>query len=61
MRPATKERLKAIAGHEGRAAWEVVDDGVNLYFERMAPKDRRAVNERLKQPGPPPPSEESET
>jgi hypothetical protein len=43
VRPTTKSRLFAISEHEERPAWRVVEDGVNLYFDRMAPKDRRAV------------------
>lgn len=43
MRPATVARLKAIAEHQDRAEWRVVEDSIVLYFERMTPKDRRAV------------------
>jgi hypothetical protein len=43
MRPATKARLKAIAEHENRSEWRVVEDSIALYFDRMTPKDRRAV------------------
>ncbi len=43
MRPATRARLKAIAEHEDRSEWRVVEDGIALYFERLTPKDRRAV------------------
>ena len=48
MRPATKARLKAIAEHEGRSEWRVVEDSVTSYFECMAPKDRRAVDAIVK-------------
>jgi hypothetical protein len=60
MKPATKDRLKAISDQENRPAWEIVNDGIDLYFERMKPKDRRAVNQRLKQSPHPPPSDESD-
>ena len=43
MRPDTKTRLKAIAEHENRSEWRVVEDGITSYFEHMPPKDRRAV------------------
>jgi hypothetical protein len=48
VRPAMKARLKAIAEHEERPAWKIVDDGINLYFDRMKPKDRRAVESSAK-------------
>ena len=43
MRPATKARLKAIAEHEDRSEWRVVEDGIASYFDQMTAKDRRAV------------------
>jgi hypothetical protein len=43
MRPATRARLKAIAEHESRSEWRVVEDGIASYFNCMAPTDRRAV------------------
>ncbi|MGA3026955.1 MAG: hypothetical protein ABSF98_19535 [Bryobacteraceae bacterium] len=43
MRPATKARLKAIAEHENRSEWRVVEDSIASYFEHMTPKDRRTV------------------
>jgi predicted transcriptional regulator len=43
MRPATKTRLKAIAEHENRSEWRVVEDSIASYLEHMTPKDRRAV------------------
>jgi len=43
MRPATKTLLKAIAEHQDRSEWKVVEDSIALFFERMAPKERRAV------------------
>jgi hypothetical protein len=43
MLPATKTLLKAIAEHEDRSEWKVVEDSISLYWERMAPQKRRAV------------------
>ena len=43
MRPSTKTLLKAIAEHQDRSEWKVVEDSIALYFERMAPKERRAI------------------
>jgi len=43
MRPATKARLKAIAEHENRSEWRVVEDSIASYFDHMTAKDRRAV------------------
>ena len=31
MRPSTKARLKAIAEHENRSEWRVVEDSIALY------------------------------
>ena len=43
LRPATKARLRAMAEHEDRAEWRIVEDAITLYFERLSPKDRRAI------------------
>jgi hypothetical protein len=43
MRPATKARLKAIAEHENRSEWRVVEDSIASYFDNLTAKDRRAV------------------
>jgi len=43
MRPAVKTLLRAIAELQDRSEWKVVEDSIALYFERMAPKERRAV------------------
>jgi len=48
MRPATKARLKAIAEHESRSEWRVVEDSIASYFDQMAPKDRRSVEAIVK-------------
>ncbi len=43
MRPVTKARLKAIAEHENRSEWRVVEDGITAYFEGLTAKNRQAV------------------
>ena len=44
VRPATKDRLVAVALHESRPTWKVVEDGINLYFAKMAKADRLAAD-----------------
>ena len=39
----TNARLSAIAMHERRSRWRVLQDCINLYFDQMTAKDRRAV------------------
>ena len=51
MRPATKARLKAIAAQENRSEWRIVEDSITQYFERMMPKDRRAVEAIVRKAG----------
>jgi hypothetical protein len=48
MLPITKARLKAIAEHQGRAEWRVVDDSITSYFDQLPLKDRRAVETIMK-------------
>jgi hypothetical protein len=48
MRPATIARLKAIAEHESRSEWRVVEDSITSYFDHMTPKDHRAVEAIIK-------------
>jgi len=43
VRPATRTRLNAVAKVEDRPAWQIVDDSINQYVERMAPQARRKV------------------
>jgi hypothetical protein len=43
MRPTTLIRLHAIAHHEGRAEWRVIEDAIGLYLDQMAPEGRRAI------------------
>ena len=35
VRPAVRNRLKAMATVEGRAAWQIVEDALALYFEQL--------------------------
>jgi len=39
----TNARLSAIAAHERRSRWRVLQDCVNLYFDEMTAKHRRTV------------------
>lgn len=43
MLAATNARLTTIAAHEKRSRWRVLDDCINLYFDQMTAKNRRAV------------------
>jgi hypothetical protein len=43
VRPITKAKLEAVTTLEGRPAWRIVEDSINLYVERMPAEDRRAV------------------
>jgi len=43
VRPITKAKLEAVTTLERRPAWKVVEDGINLYVERMPVEDRRMV------------------
>lgn len=43
MRLLVKARLKAIAEHEKRPAWKVVEDAIELYARQLPTKDRRAI------------------
>ena len=44
LRPSTKTRLRAIAEHEDRAEWRIVEDGIKLYFDQLPPKERRTID-----------------
>ena len=48
MRPVTVARLKAIAEHQDRSEWRVVEDSIVSYLEGMTPGDRRAVEAIVK-------------
>jgi len=43
IRPHTRARLNAAATVESRPAWQIVDDSINQYVERMPAEDRRMV------------------
>ena len=43
VRPATRTKLNATAKVEDRPAWQIVDDSINQYVERMPPQSRRRV------------------
>jgi hypothetical protein len=51
MRSSVKTRLKAIAKHEGRPAWKVVEDALALYIRQLPTKDRRSVEARARLTG----------
>jgi len=48
MRPSVKAKLKAIAEHEGRPVWKVVEDAVHLYGSQLPAADRRTVEALVK-------------
>ena len=43
VRPITRALLNAVATIENRSAWQIVDDSINQYVERMQLPDRRMV------------------
>ncbi len=43
IHPSTRAALEAISAVEGKPAWRIVDRGIGLYLEGMAPEDRKAV------------------
>jgi hypothetical protein len=43
IRPSTRAKLNAAALLESRPAWQVVDDSINQYVERMPAIDRHRV------------------
>jgi hypothetical protein len=48
IRPAVRARLKAIAASEDRPAWQVVEDAIDLYFQRLPPDRRRSVHASMR-------------
>lgn len=48
IRPAVRTKLKAIASTEGRPAWQIVEDGLALYFGQLSPEQRRAVQSAIR-------------
>ncbi len=45
IRPITRARLNAASTVESRPAWQIVDEGVNLYIAALPPKDRKMVED----------------
>ncbi len=43
VRPITRAKLNAAATVESRPAWQIVDDSINLYVDKMPRQDRRMV------------------
>jgi hypothetical protein len=48
VRPVTRALLNAVATLENRSAWQIVDDSINQYVERMLLPDRRMVESLAK-------------
>lgn len=48
VRTSTRAKLNAAATIENRPAWQIVDDSINQYVTRMAPKDRRIVEDIMR-------------
>jgi hypothetical protein len=42
MRPATQARLKALAKHQDRAEWRIIDEALLLYFDEVSNSPARA-------------------
>ena len=49
VRPGTRAKLNAIAVIESRPAWQIVDDSINQYADRMTAGDRRVVERAARQ------------
>jgi hypothetical protein len=43
IRPAVRNRLRAMASVENRPAWQIVEDALELYFAQLPAENRRAV------------------
>ena len=41
VRPSTKDRLEALAQYQSRPVWKIVEDGVNLYFDKLQDESPR--------------------
>ena len=48
IRPAVRNKLKAIAAVESRPAWQVVEDAVALYFDQLSAENRRSVQSAMR-------------
>jgi hypothetical protein len=47
IRDQVRRLLDAIAEHENRSPWRVVESAIQGYFEGLKVRDRRAIQERL--------------
>ena len=43
VRPLTRAKLNAAASIEKRPSWQIVDDSITQYVDRMPAQDRRKV------------------
>jgi hypothetical protein len=43
IRPTVRAKLKAMAAIEGRPAWQIVEDALTLYCDKLPALQRRAV------------------
>jgi hypothetical protein len=48
IRPAVRSRLKAMAAAEERPAWQIVEDALGQYFERLPAEQRRAIQSAVR-------------
>ena len=51
IRPGVRTKLKAMASPEGRPAWQIVEDALALYFQRLPASSRRAVGTAVRESG----------
>jgi hypothetical protein len=50
IRPAVRNRLKAMASVENRPAWQIVEDALELYLAQLPAESRRAVQAAARRP-----------
>jgi hypothetical protein len=43
IRPTVRTKLKAMAFVENRPAWQIVEDALSMYFDKLSAPQRRAV------------------
>ncbi len=48
IRPAVRTKLKALASVEGRPAWQIVEDAIATYSDRLSPENSRAVQSAIR-------------
>jgi hypothetical protein len=48
IRPDVRGRLKAMSHALRKPAWRIVEEGINLYFNAMAPNEQRTVKRAAK-------------